>query len=151
MLEFTKPHDDVVAAFKKMITNPIVTEREENGATVTDIEGNFSHFVMEDLETWQAYIKIEITDNRIKDDNDREARSILAAADPGGFGRMLFVPTIAHVYKRVETVTHTKTITERREDGVVVSTEESEETTQPEYTWKEITREFGSKVRPNNR
>jgi hypothetical protein len=151
MLEFTKPHDDVVAAFKKMITNPIVTQREENGATVTDIEGNFSHFVMEDLETWQAYIKVEITDNQIRDENDREARSILAAADPGGFGRMLFVPTIAHVYKRVETVTRTKTITERLEDGVVVSTEESEQTSEPMYTWKEITREFGSKVRPNNR
>jgi hypothetical protein len=64
---------------------------------------------------------------------------------------MLFVPTIAHVYKRVETVTRTKTITERLEDGVVVSTEESEQTSEPMYTWKEITREFGSKVRPNNR
>ncbi len=145
ILEFTKGYQEVVEAFKTMIDNPTITEREEKGTVITDVEGDFSHLVLEEMGVWQAHIKVEIRDNQIKDDADREARSVFAVADPV-FGRVLFSPTIAYVYKRVEAKVRTRTIIEQIEDGVVVESGETEQVTKPAFIWKDITREFGRKV-----
>lgn len=146
-LTFTKDHEAVVEAFKGMVKEPSVVVLQEEGVTITTIEGEFSTFILEDMDTWGGYFRFEIRDNRVTNEDDREARAILSSQMPG-YGAVLFSPTIATVYKRVEVTTRTKTITEKVKDGRVSERSESEWVSTTEYEWENITREFGQKVPP---
>jgi len=146
VLRFTKDYETVVDALTTMVTNAVVTEQEKNGHTVTDIEGDFEHFVLEDMDLWKEHIKIEIQDNHIEGDDDQESRAIIARAIPE-LADALFSPTIAYVYKRVESVTKTTTIVEKVVDGKVKERDEQTVIGEPVYEWEEITREFGKKLR----
>lgn len=146
-LTFTKDHDTVVEAFKDMVKDPSITESEEQGARVTTIEGEYSTFVLEDMDMWSGYLRFEIKDNAVQSEGDREARALFSQAMPG-YGAVLFSPTIAFVYRRVQVETRTKTITEKRKNGDVVETTESDWTSETTEEWEEITREFGQKVAP---
>lgn len=146
VLRFTKDIDEVAEAFKPMLKEPIITEREEQGRKVIDLEGEFEHFVMEDLEMWRASIKITMKDNRIEDEDDRDSRAILSQGQPG-MGEVLFSPTLAWVYKQVKVITRTKTVTEKLVDGEVTEHKESEWIELPDLEWVDITKEFSRKVR----
>ncbi len=146
VLRFTKDHETVVEAFKDMIQDAIITNRKENGHAVTEIEGDFEHFVLEDLDIWHVYLRIEIKDNHINGEDDREARAIISAGMPEMSG-VMFSPTVAFVYKRVETVTKTTTIVEKLVDGEVKERDEQTVTSEPVHEWVDITREFAKKVR----
>lgn len=146
VLRMTKDIETVADAFQTMIKEPVITEREEQGRKVIDIEGEFSHFVLEDMGMWEAYIKITIKDNRIEDASDREARALISQGMPG-MGEVLFSPTVAWVYKRVEIVTRTKTVTEKLVEGEVTERKETEWEETPGVEWVDITKEFGRKVR----
>ncbi len=146
VLRFTKDIETVADAFIPMVKEPIVTRREEQGRAVIDIEGDFSHFVMEDLDMWEAHIKITIKDNRIEDAGDREARALISQGMPG-IGEIMFSPTVAWVYKRVEVVTRTRTVSEKLIDGKVTEHNESEWEAVSSSEWGDITREFSQKVR----
>lgn len=148
-LTFTKDYQTVAEAFKDMLKNPVVTEREEEigagkPAKVIEIEGDFEHFVLEDMDMWGGRLKVEIKDFRIQDEVDREMRSMLAQGMPG-YGSVLFSPTIAFVFKRVTTTICTTTITEKIRDGQVIDRKEEVQSEEIEE-WEEITREFGQKV-----
>lgn len=146
-LTFTKDHEAVVEAFKGMVKDPTIVISQEEGLTITNIEGEFSTFVLEDMDTWGGYLRFEIRDNRIASEDDREARAVLSEHMPG-FGAVLFSPTVALVYRRVEVATRTKTITEKVKDGKVSEHNESEWISTTGYEWENITREFGQKVPP---
>lgn len=147
-LTFTKSFDLVVDALAGMVKDPVITESEENGHRVTLVEGAFSHFVLEDMENWECYLRFEIKENDIQDESDRDARAFLSTAMPG-FGAVLFSPVVAFVYRRVQIETRTKTVTERRKDGELVETKETDWTSEIGEEWEEITREFSRKVTPN--
>jgi hypothetical protein len=146
-LTFTKPHDMVVEAFKGMVKDPSITVTQDGDIATTYIEGEYSTFVLEDMDMWGGYLRFEIRDNRVMGEDDREARAILSEQMPG-FGAVLFSPTIALVFRRVEVTTRTKTITEQMKDGKVSNHTESEWQESTEYEWENITREFGQKVPP---
>jgi hypothetical protein len=145
ILRFTKDYATVVEAFKTMVKDAIITEREESGRPVTDIEGDFEHFVLEDMDMWKTCLKIEIKNNRIDGSDDRESRAIISEAMPG-FGEVMFSPTIAFVYKRVETITKTTTIVEKLVDGEVKERNEQTIESETVFEWEDITREFAKKV-----
>ena len=151
MLRFSKDYKTVAEAFKEMVKNPTVTEREEDFGdakrAVIEIEGDFEQFVLEDLDMWNIHLKFEIKDNHIEDAGDREARSILSESMPD-YGAALFSPTIAFVYKSVTHKTVTSTIVERvgDDDSRVVMSRDTQET-EDEIEWVDITREFSQKVR----
>lgn len=142
-LTFTRCYEEVVEAFKQMVENPIVTVQED----ATTIEGEFSTFVLEDMDTWGGYLRFEIRNNSVSSDDDREARAILSEQMPG-FGATLFSPTIALIHRRVEVTTRTKTLTEKVVDGKVTERQESEWMSTTEYEWQDVTREFGQKALP---
>lgn len=144
-LTFTKDHEAVVEAFKGMVKDPSVVVTQDEDVTTTYVEGEFSTFVLEDMDMWGGYFRFEIRDNRISGETDREARAMLSEQMPG-FGQTLFSPTIALVFKRIEVVTRTKTITERTRNRQMASRHESEWQTETVYEWENITREFGQKV-----
>jgi len=146
VLRFTKDYETVADAMSGMVKEAKVTRREEHERVFIDVEGQFSHFVLEDMEVWEPYLKFEIQDNAIKDQEDRAARSILASAEPS-LSSVLFSPTIAQVYRRVEHIIRTTTITERIEGGKSVKRDEQTSDSDPQYDWVEVTREFGQKVR----
>lgn len=150
VLRFTTDHQMVAEAFKELLKNHTVTEHTEDGKAVIEIEGDYSQFVLEDMEVWENHIKIEIKDNRIECDTDKTARSIIAEGEPG-LAEILFSPTIAFVYKRIETKTRTTTITETLEDGVEMSRYKETKESDPVYTWKDITRDFGRITTRTNR
>lgn len=145
ILRFPKEYTEVVEAFKALVKDAIVTEREEHGHAVVDIEGHFEQFVLEDMDMWGGYLKFEIQDNRVRDGDDTEARAIIVRGIPE-LGSSLFSPTIGHVYRRMAVVTRITTITEKILDEVVLSRDEQTVTSEPAYEWEEITREFAQKV-----
>jgi hypothetical protein len=65
------------------VKDAIITEREESGRPVTDIEGDFEHFVLEDMDMWGGHFKFEIKNNRIDGSDDRESRAIISEGMPG--------------------------------------------------------------------
>lgn len=148
ILRFTKDYETVADALTTMVKDAQVTRDTENERAIINIEGQFEHFVMEDLDMWGGYLKFKIIDNAIQDDTDREVRSILASAEPG-MSEMMFSPTIAYVYKRVSYIIRTTTIVERIEDGSAKKLDEQchTEESEPQYDWVDITREFGQKIR----
>src|SRR5258708_3291831 len=87
-----------------------------------------------------------IKDNRITSEDDREARSIISESIPG-YGAVMFSPTIAFVYRRVTYKIITTTLVERFEGNEIpkVLSREALES-EPQYEWKDITKEFGRKV-----
>lgn len=146
-MTFTKDYQAVVEALTSMLENPVVTERSEGGQTVIDVEGDFTTFVLQDMDTWGGHLKFEIRDNRIAGEDDREARAMLSEQMPG-WGAVMFAPTVALVYRRVQVETRTKTVTERVVAGQVTDRQESEWEKTTGYEWEEITREWGQKVPP---
>ena len=147
IMRFTKDYQEVALAFESMVKDAVITNREEDGRTVIEIEGDFEHFVLEDMETWGGHFKFEIKDNRIRDAGDREARAIVSEGMPG-FGEVLFSPTIAFVYRRIGYKIWTSTVVERIDDDgtrVVLSREGNEG--EQQYEWQDITRDFGQKVK----
>lgn len=150
MLRFTKDYETVADALAGMVKNATVTKRTENERSVIDVEGDFEHFVLEDMDTWGGYLKFEVMDNALQGDNDREARSILASAEPA-WSAVLFSPTTAKVYRRTSYTLRTTTVLERIEnDQVVKQIEKQTEESDLQYEWVDITREFGQKVRIDN-
>lgn len=150
-LLFTKDYKAVADGLATMLTNVTTTHREEDGRDMIDLEGDFSHFILEDMEMWELHLKFEVKDNRVGDEDDREVRAILASGMPG-FGSVLFSPTIAFVYRPVRTKTVTTTIVEqvRENERLETSvTEVSREVQGSEWVteWEDITGEFGRKVR----
>lgn len=152
ILRFTEDYQMVAEAFKDMVKNAVVTEREEEFGeakrSVIEIEGDFEHFILEDMDLWSVYLKFEIKDNRIEDADDREARAILSEGMPD-FGEVLFSPTITFVFKRVEYKLVTSTVIERVEDDSRVVLNRETQESEPQFEWVDITREFGQKVRIN--
>src|SRR5450755_202920 len=142
ILRFTKDYETVADGLATFLKEPATTQREEVGKQVIEIEGNFEHFVLADMDMWRGHIKFEVKDNRIEGDDDRETRAILAEGIPG-FGEVLFSPTVAFVHKRVETRTRTTTITEHLQDGEVVDKQEATSESDSVYGWVDITREIG--------
>ena len=148
IMRFTKDYQIVADAFIGMVKDAAVTHREEDGRAVIEIEGEFQHFVLEDMDTWGGHFKFEIKDNRIQDASDREARAILSEGMPG-FGEVLFSPTIAFVYQRTQYWIVTSMTIERVDTGDVrVLISRTEEKSEPQVEWKDITREFGQKIHP---
>ena len=146
ILRFTKDYQTVADALVGMVKNAVMTEREEDGHPVIDIEGDFSHFVLEDMDLWETHLKFTIKDNKVEDADDREARAILAQGNPG-FGDVLFSPTIAWVYQRIGYTLVTSTIVERVEDSKRTVISSNAQETDRQYEWKDITKEFSRKVR----
>jgi hypothetical protein len=149
-MTFTREYQAVVEAFTSLVKNPVVTERTEGDRAVVEVEGDFETLVIQDMEIWGGHIKFEIRDNRIADQNDRESRAYLSEQMPG-FGAVMFAPTIALVYRRIQVETRTQTITEKRVAGTVLERKESEWESVTADEWEEITREWGQKVPPSQR
>jgi len=150
VLSFTKDYETVADAFAGMVKNAVITRRTDDDRNFIDVEGDFSHFVLDDLDMWEGHLKFEIQDNRLQGEDDREARIFLLSAEPR-MAETLFSPTIAHVYRRTEYRTRTTTIVERLEGERATMTEREVdkrvEMSDPQYEWVEITREFGQKVK----
>lgn len=146
-ITFTKGYQEVVEAFTSMVKNPVVTERIEGEQTIVDVEGDYTTFVLADMDLWGGHLKFEIRDNRIISEGDREARTLFSEQMPGS-GAVMFAPTIALVYRRREVTTRTRTVTEKVVASQVIERQESEWEITTAYEWEEITREWGQKVPP---
>jgi len=137
-LGLTKNYEDAAEAVKKYLTNiKVFSKTREIGEgekqNVIEVIGDFNHFSITDMESFEWHLKFEFLDVDPKSDEERKVRGELAMNNPHLAG-MFTNRTSMFVYRRVIKEVITKI------DGKITSEVKTDD-------WIDFTKEFHDKLR----
>lgn len=131
----TKNYKEAAEAIKKFLKNVKVKKKVRKVGTskqnIIEVIGDWSHFDIMDMDSWEGRLKFEFLDVEPKTAKEKKFRGEMAMENPQ-VANLFISKTSMFVYKQVKR--------EIVEDGKVVKTEK---------TWKDITREWIQKMQRN--